>query len=98
MRQNLLFVFKSLLKARPLLRGFVPKFSSQPRACIAADLPRTLMAGHNKVEESSNAAAERGDLIGGDVSVPMEWVGRRGRGRATWTAASDLCGRTAATS
>ena len=67
----------------------------------------TLMAGHSKVEESSDDAVAMameegaGDLIGGDVSVPM---GREGgvrgrpvprRGRAAWTAAS---GRRRATS
>ena len=43
----------------------------------------TLMAGHSKVEESSDDAVAMameegvGDLIGGDVSVPM---GREGAG------------------
>ena len=81
MRQNLLFVFKSLLKARAgvsviaRIRAKVPLSTSGP---YRRRPPRTLMAGHNKVEESSDAAAamEGAKAILSAVTSLYRWVGR----------------------
>ena len=90
------------VRVSPVLCRSVPR----NLGLLSLEIPLgTLMAGHSKVEESSDDAVAMameegaGDLIGGDVSVPM---GREGggrpvprRGRAAWTAAS---GRRRATS